>query len=838
MERPPLETFVRAQQRPDFHQPLLGLHGYEVATDMGTSGVIDLSEDIGWVYGENVSRGKVYIHPYTSPYIAAGTPGLEIRPDHESIDGFHPAVTSVWIAKKRSTGVLETTEGRVGVVVGNSRGVVSIYGLSFGKENKLAGRKKFCVSPGVPIVSIKVDDDYSVKRMRQKNVWIVVINALGEVYYLRKSPNSWEIIPQTARAPTALYASTFTLSRESLTKTEWVNWKKTRDERLMKMDYGQVKEIWGGWGMDWFVEVDWANQNVVVGKKQSIERRSRPEDDAVGTDLYRYHLALRTQIAGGRDGFVRELVVSPAKEPRFTVDGVEGSVFGGVITDSAPGPEKDVYADKGVISSVSKDGTSDIWVATHFTLGEKSMHIITATAMDNSNLALMSDREGPSTEGEVPGGNARLFAVGTHMGSIFVWNLRSPASSAVTGVTGAQSSLRVIHTDSPQISSLALSSLYLVHGGTDGLVQAWDPLASTLLPVRNIHSKFSSRARRRIAQADAGAQEEFGVGDNQFAARCLTLDPDATSLRGAVALGTFIRYWSFSSTSSESDKKRRKPGPRSRASGAPSRGRGAIKAVIESESKYHLKLKEQERKEKEELRNRYGVASGREALSEEEMVEYATMISRETFELESGGSVASWEESANSSRTVTPDEAPSVSSYGTADEYKSPVEGVNDAEDLELAEALRLSLLEVGGGSGDSGGDGRKPHQTEEVWEDAEYLYSDSGPTHYSSPIRYTAASSSKLKNRSPKNSYGSTSSPPVRSGGWERLPLDQLDEWPSVSGKGKGKGKVKGRNRVEEGFETELEMAIRLSLMEEEERRAIMEALEGDEEGKGKGRA
>lgn len=809
---------MRVQQRPDIHQPLLGLHGFEVATDMGTSGVMDLSEDIGWIYGENIPDGKVYIHPYPSPYVATAPPGFYIRPDHGSIDGFRPVVTSVWIAKKRSIGVLETTQGRVGVLIGTSRGVVSIYGLSFGKENILTSRKKFCLSPGVPIVSIKVDDEYSVKRMRQNNVWIVVINALGEVYYLRNSLNSWKIIPQTARTSTALYNSTFASPTENLTEAKQTVWEKARDERLMKMDYDQIKDIWGGWGMDWFIEVDWADQNVVVGKKQNVERRSRPQDDTAKTDLYRYHLVLYTRGANDQGEFVRELVVNSSEESTVTIERTEGSVFGGVVTDLVWG--------MGVIPLVPKGEIRDIWVATHFKLGDENMHIITATAMDNSCLALLSDREDPSIKADVPGGDSRLLAAGTHMGSIFVWNIRS--SSTIAGVVDIQSPLRVIHTDSPQISSLALSSLYLVHGGTDGLVQAWDPLASTLLPIRNIHSKFSLRARRRIAQADAGAQEEFGVGDNQFAARCLVLDPDAVSLRGAVALGTLIRYWCFSS-SSDPDKKRRKLGPRSRASGTPSRGRGAIKAVIDSEAKYLFRLKEQEHKEKEEFKSRYGVTSGREALSEEEMVEYATMISRETFELESGGVVVNWDESINS-RTVTP---PSVSSYCTADEYKSPTEGVDEEEDLELAEALRLSLLGV---SGDDSG----PHQTGEVWEDADYLYSDFGSTRYNSPPLYATASSSSSSSKpgggGPGKSYGSTSSP-VKSGGWERLPLDQIDEWPGVGGK--GKGKVEGYDKAEEEFETELEMAIKLSLIEEEDRRGIMEALgEEYEGGKGKGRA
>ncbi|KAH8149638.1 uncharacterized protein LAJ45_06269 [Morchella importuna] len=831
IERPPIaEASLRTQERPDLHQPLLGLYGFEVATDMGTSGVMDLSEDIGWIYGENVPDGKVYIHPYTSPYIAASPPGLYIRPEHEKIDGFRPAVTALWIAKRRSGGVLETTQGRAGVVVGNSRGVVSIYGLSFGKENGLTRAKKFVVSPGIPIVSIKVDDDYSIKRMKQKNFWIAVVNALGEVYYLKDLVDIWKIIPQTARTTTVLCNSTFPMPIMSPTKDQQAEWGKERNERLMKMSYGEIKEIWEGWGMDWFIEVDWPDQSVVLGKKQSMERRPRPQDDVTESVLYRYHLAPRTSRSGAKSDFVHGLlVISPTEE----IDASENSLFGGYVEDSA---EKIINKIKMGSSSNSTADITDRWIATQLELGGKGFHIITATAMDNSNLALLSDREEPGTDADVPGGNARLFAVGTSMGSIFLWNIRSPVLPDVAGV-GVYGPLRVIHTDSPQIASLALSSLYLVHGGTDGLVQAWDPLGSTLSRIRDIHSRFTLRARRRLAQADAGVQDEFGIGDNQFAARCIILDPDATSLRGAVALGTHIRYWSFSSPAVEGERKRRKQGTRSRAGGAPSRGNGAIKAVIESETKHLLRQKERERKEKEDLKNRYGIASGRAALSEEEMVEYATMISRETFERENGSAPIGLGESVTSSRTVTPD---AVSSYSTADEYKTPTEDGHEDVDMDLAEALRLSLLE------NNPEDGGSSKPKDGVWEDADYLYSDFGSStnrstsHYS-PYPYSGASSSSSR---PENSNStrlhSSLMSTSKSRGWERLPLDKIDGRPIV---GKGKGKYQSNDKEEEDFENEIEMAIRLSLMEEEERKEIMEALAEDDDndfgkGKGKGKA
>src|SRR5271170_7109090 len=133
-----------------------------------------------------------------------------------------------------------------------------------------------------------------------------------------------------------------------------------------------------------------------------------------------------------------------------------------------------------------------------------------------------------------------------------------PAPDTINSV----SPVGMIYTDSPQISCLALTSLYIVHGGNDGLVQAWDPLASSSLPIRTLNSRFSSRARRRLVQAEASLQ---GVGHNYYAASAVVLDPDPTVLRGMVSLGTRLRCWSYSSSSADAYKRGKRRQPRRRS---------------------------------------------------------------------------------------------------------------------------------------------------------------------------------------------------------------------------------------------------------------------------------
>ncbi|PWW79274.1 hypothetical protein C7212DRAFT_272810 [Tuber magnatum] len=817
VERPPLAAaMLGTPARPDLHQPILGATGFEVATDMETVGVMDLSEDVGWVYGENVPNGKCYVHPYSSPYRCASEKGFFLRHDQVASGCLQPAVTAVWIAKRRSGGVLETSEGQVGVMIGNSRGFVSMYGLSFGKKRQVTPTKMFCICPGIPIVSIKVDEDYSAKRKGRNSVWAAVVNALGEVYYLADPNVGWKIIPQTTRIPTVVHSSIFQPPPNTVTGEDMGKKKIEEKVLLLETEYTRLKQLWVGWGMDWFIEMDWPGTNVVLGRKGNVDRP--PTGSEQTAKLVRYHL-LSYILDVAASEFAREVVISAPEETGFGL--TSGSVFGESRSQSSEKAE----AIEVLIQPPQLCERPAKWVATDFLFGNENVGVITALAIDISNLTLLSPGEDPGITADVPGGNARLFAVGTNMGDVFIWNIRHQASSTDGDGMSSISLLpqRVIQTDSPRISTLALSSLYLVHGGNDGLVQAWDLLASTYSPVRSIHSRFSTRARRRLAQADAATLGPGNVapGDNQFAARCLVLDPDPIHLRGAVALGTRIRYWCFSSSSlgPNTSKRSKKPRVGGRVRGTPPSDRSEIKGIIKSDSKNLLKEREREHKERVELEERYGISRGRAALSEEEMLEYAKMISMEAYETEGGGSI----ESGDSSNTITPkDSSRATNSHKAILEFKDTKDEV---EDLELAQALRLSLEKAWTETPAVPGDALDS----EIWEHAsEYPDPQGSP----SPA---IAGPSHQKRSIPNYTNSNRSSGPVTPGGWPDADI----EWPSVS-RATQKREGKAQRYTARTEEEEFEMAIQLS-MEEEERRRFLGALEAGGQsqvvGRGKGR-
>jgi len=675
------------------------------------------------------------------------------------------------LPKKRNGGVCETTG--TAVIVGNSRGFVRMFSiLRTGGINHVYQNHSFCLCPGVPIAQIKVDEDYLPRRLKQNRPWITVISALGEVYYLRKSPlgstvKDWQMIPQTARIPTDLYYEVFpdlpdTVSGECLKQNV-----AERTALLLKMDYYKIRELWQGCRMDWIVEVDWAGENIITGRTGSESYWHGTLVERADVPLRRYHPRKRESavsdsfVAGA--GVVRRPTDIPSKESLFGDDP-------GIYTLSAELPEEGRLSDLG-----------DEWLCTELCLNRESFSRITAYGLDNSILARFAAGEDPSLRDGLPGGNGRLFAVGTNTGSIFVFNIRS-----TTQHEPVELPIRSIHTESPQISTLAVSSLIVVHGGDDGLVQAWDPLGSAAAPVRTIHSKFSARARRRIEQ-NAGA----AVSDNQFAARSLVLDPDPTNLRGVVALGTFIRYWSFSGyTGSNLNKKRKKIGAGRRGNATPSRVKIQLKADIHSDEIALRKEQERQRKEAEELEKRYGIGSGRTALSEEEMLAYARMISQESYEMESSSrSEVASSLSGRSADAATPD--------GLGRINRAAV----DPGDVDLERALRLSLQDVEVNEMCDQGD--------DIWEHAsELLAMEAGPS------RYTLDPFSL----SPSPTASSTSSPrrnPPKKAGWEKV---SLEDWPSI---GSDKGKWKQPNppveQQKQAFEDDLELAIRLSLQEYE---------------------
>ena len=161
---------------------------------VGCPNVMDVSQLYGMIYGQGCPEGSCYyrtLEEMRGRFIAepsdlampeAGIPKL-------GIDG--GAICSVWIAK--SDAIPTLSEGLIGILIGSAAGVVTA--CSIGSDGLRSSRvqrgeltARWVLSPGVPVIAIAVDEQYSSKRHSQDRVWAVALNALGELFYLTKFP--------------------------------------------------------------------------------------------------------------------------------------------------------------------------------------------------------------------------------------------------------------------------------------------------------------------------------------------------------------------------------------------------------------------------------------------------------------------------------------------------------------------------------------------------------------------------------------------------------------------------------------------------------------------------
>ncbi|KAK2071099.1 hypothetical protein P8C59_005550 [Phyllachora maydis] len=157
------------------------------------SNVMDVSQAYGMVGGEGFPGGRAYFRATDENrgrYLGRENAVVALAPEIPKIPELVEAVTSVWIAKSPS--ILTMTQSMVGIMTGSSLGVVTTYalghdasGLRYSDGDVTA---RWILSPGVPIISLTLDDKYSPKRKFLKRVWAVALNALGEVYYLVAPP--------------------------------------------------------------------------------------------------------------------------------------------------------------------------------------------------------------------------------------------------------------------------------------------------------------------------------------------------------------------------------------------------------------------------------------------------------------------------------------------------------------------------------------------------------------------------------------------------------------------------------------------------------------------------
>ena len=730
---------------------------------VGVPNVMDVSQPYGMIHGEGSPSGMVYYRSteekrgrFLSFSSAMSAPDLGIP----RISSTNEAICAVWIAK--STVIPAMTDGLIGMLSGSSLGVLTSYSVGatttgnnrdqrFGRGEMTA---RWVLSPGVPLIAIAVDNEYSPQRQAQNRIWAVVLNALGEVFYLTKFPRRsdsdrgsriddeslertawltgrsvyWNIVESSRRtAKPDPYAQAGPDGSYS-PRTSWNGMCLSKDQLLAETreiaDFTARKpkdfrKVCLGWDMRRKLEVDFAGDDAHNAGENIVVIECGFEED---------HEASMTRFSRCRleDRLPATTLSRAAVDPS---DACKTSIFGtDTALESKPEP---VLGSQNVIprGSSPDDLTGSItprpmieeWRTSKLSFGKLKSLQITASAIDCSTHAVQTMCEDPllgfsgrstasspsftpiSSDGpltsptDVPGQRARLLAVGTHTGSVILWDVRAPLSKRADVVTTIDP-VRMIYTQSPQIASLALSSLYLVHGGSDGLVQAWDPLGSRGTPVRTLNSKFASRYHRQAMQAQplpAGVQ-----GVNYYAAAAICLDPDPTVLRGVVSLGTVLLYWYYSSSAADQYKssKRRLRRAERGSNNVGDKFSGATRVnlnnYIANEQMEMEREKVNRKKESERFAGRFG--TGLLDGSEEEMIAYAAMLSQESHELEttrrdsdsasatySAAFTASEANTVWSSDTATPPQSasPNTSNPKTDDEY-----------DADVAEAIRLSL--------------------------------------------------------------------------------------------------------------------------------------------------
>ncbi|KAL2840875.1 hypothetical protein BJY01DRAFT_218056 [Aspergillus pseudoustus] len=719
---------------------------------VGVPNSMDVSQPYGMIYGEGCPQGRTY---YISTAEQRGRflgllsdVGSQPRLGIPAINQITTAITAVWIAK--SAEILKMTGGLVGMLAGTSSGILTAYALgphpNYEKRfERGQATARWVLSPGVPIVGIAVDDNFSQKRYTRGRVWAAVVNALGEVFYISDLPQQTEPTPAniTPEAADILSWKTGRSVRWELVEVsrriarpdpfnrelvdgsysprsssdsmqlsdEQVAAETKEIEQYLSFKPKHFRKVCEGWDMRRDLKVDFAGDDGHgAGESFIVIRRGDGENEKAAIRRY-----------------TRKLQASHRPIPNdvwTTSVAPTSSIFGGPtnppVVPSADSSFPGSRASSQLYQPVCSPSNTE-WYISDFNFGGRKSIQVTTSALDLSTYAIITADEDlllmsgtsesssvvssplPHMErpagSEIPGHRARYMAAGTATGSVFVWDIRTPTSKNHE-LANSVTPIRTIYTDSPQVSCIALTSLYLVHGGNDGLVQAWDPLASTTRPIRTINSRFSSRARRRLVQAEASIH---GVGNNYYATGAISLDPDPTNLRGMVALGTHLRYWSYSSSAADqykSNKRRLRHGQRGTNPAVGGQrfnnsGRGALLDHIEDEKQEMKRQALADQKEKAHLSNRFGIDLLGPDVSEEELLAYAQLLSQEAYSNEAmkhSDLVDSSVVSTSPSDTIGPND----SSFAP-DELSSASSPCNDPVDEldpDIAEAIRLSLLE------------------------------------------------------------------------------------------------------------------------------------------------
>jgi hypothetical protein len=719
-----------------------GLGGGDV---VGVPNSMDISQPYGMIHADGCPGGSVYYRSTEEQRgrLLAGSLGYSLPElGVPRLIAAQETMCCVWISK--TSNVPTITGGLIGMLAGSSSGVLTSYslgtnGLKGHRFERGEITARWVLSPGIPIIAIAIDECLTISRKAQGRVWAAVLNAFGEIFYLTDLPGrmavnrtaklgpqsldelawetgrtvNWTLIEQSRRVAKHNPFETSYVDPSYSPRSSWTGSRlgkeqvasETREiESFLREKPKYFQNRCDGWDMRCRLEADFAGDDgseageafVVFhrgldGSQSSIKRFKRIRSKQMGGDQSRSASPSPTvsMNVAGTTSLFGESPLATVVNTAWSFDRLPPEQSNSVHELDSHAPEEMV--EEWRVAELSFGGLKSAQI-TAMTLDSSAYAILTASEDPLLNLSgsstasspmssPMGSMQLPGSESDIPGQCARFLAAGTKTGVIFIWNVRTPVSGNAQ-LAHSIDPLRVIHTDSPQISCLGLSSLYLVHGGNDGLVQAWDPLASSNEPIRTLNSRFSSRARRRLFQAEGSS---FGLSVNPFAAGAVCLDPDPTVLRGMVSLGTHLRYWSYSSSAADQYKttkrrlRRSHRGSNQGSDKVTGAGRNAMKEYIATEKFILEQEVEHRRKEEARLAGRFGVDLLGPDATEEDIIAYATLLSQETAIADE----TRRQSESGSSETVT-------------DATSSPIARFKpDAElDSELAEAIRLSLHE------------------------------------------------------------------------------------------------------------------------------------------------
>ncbi|CAK7562693.1 MAG: hypothetical protein SEPTF4163_000543 [Sporothrix epigloea] len=351
---------------------------------------------------------------------------------------------------------------------------------------------------------------------------------------------------------------------------------------------------------------------------------------------------LPTTYTGGPDTLLTPTPPSPMPVPASDTNGISSITTG----DGIPRSPGIIAATLGwQVTNFSLKGNTNKKDSvrsspdTEISCSALDMSLYSAVAPFEDVLLLQQVNGVQNTVSEIPGRRARWMAVGTKSGTVVVWNMREAVSSSMSPSAAylfkslPESTvwpMRIIRTSSPSVTSVGVSALYLVHGGSDGLVQAWDPLASTAGPVRTLNAPSAGRIPRHLTHL-----RDLLTPDMFASVGSIYLDPDPTVLRGVLSVGTLLRFWSYSSAIHTASRKKGRRLRHTNADGQLIKHRLTGEKVddyIAAEAAELRREQESDAINRARLLRRFGV--GLAGLTDDEALRYAEILSQETFTLD------------------------------------------------------------------------------------------------------------------------------------------------------------------------------------------------------------